>query len=551
MAYLRETLPDWAKEMIALYESDAANQFILYGNIYDRFLFKAGGETIHGSLVDFLKRVLMPQFDVIFVYDLGNGLRVERGGERLKEWPPIQVAPELPKPPRPAAELLTRYLRYCANLGRMNRGRVSVGVIVESSHLVSPAIPGVLNYDLNALALLFREWASEELLRGHPVATCLLTENLNDLHPIVVQNPRAARIKIPLPTVDDLSNAIDLVSSSYPTALAGYQDSSRRLAKGMTGITINGLDRLLRLKEYKKEILCEADLAGQKRRLVEEECQGLIEFIEPKRTLDDLFGQEKLKECFRQDLALWRSGDLRGLPMGYLICGPVGTGKTFLVECLAGEAGVPVVKIKNFRDRWVGSTEGNLEKIFRLLQALDRCYVFVDEADQALGKRDTSGQDAGLSGRIYSMMAAEMSRPENRGRVIWVLASSRPDLIEVDLKRPGRVDLKVPIFPASSQEEGYQLLRTLAGRYNLGLAPTYEKPVPELLTPGAAEAIIVKAYRMVQTAQISATEALDRCLAQYQSPVAPGILEAQIKLAIREASDMEFVPPKIRERFRE
>jgi ATPase family associated with various cellular activities (AAA) len=551
MAYLRETLPDWAKEMIALYESDSANQFILYGNIYDRFLFKLDSETVQGSLVDFLKQVLMPQFDVIFNYDLGNGLRVERGGEKLKEWPPIQVVPELPKAPRPAAELLTRYLRYCANLGRMNRGRVSVGVIIESSHLVSPAIPGVLNYDLNALALLFREWASEELLRGHPVATCLLTENLNDLHPIVVQNPRAARIKIPLPTVEDLTNAIELIGSSYPTALAGYQHNCCRLAKGLTGITINGLDRLLRLKEYKKEALGEADLAGQKRQLVEEECQGLIEFIEPNRTLDDLFGQEKLKECFRQDLALWRSGDLRGLPMGYLICGPVGTGKTFLVECLAGEAGVPVVKIKNFRDRWVGSTEGNLEKIFRLLQALDRCYVFVDEADQALGKRDSSGQDAGLSGRIYSMMAAEMSRPENRGRVIWVLASSRPDLIEVDLKRPGRVDLKIPIFPTSSHDEGYHLLRSLAARYALDFTPTYEKPVPDLLTPGAAEAIVVKVYRIVQTTHISPMEALDRCLAQYRSPVAAGILEAQIKLAIREASDTEFVPRKIWERFRE
>jgi hypothetical protein len=551
MSYLRQTLPGWAKEMIALYESDSANQFILFGNIYDRFLFGADGRTIYGGLTDFLKQVLMPQFDVIFVYDLGNGLRVERGGGKLKEWPPVQVMPELPKVPRPAAELLTRYLRYCANLGRMNRGRISVGVIVESAHLVSPAVPGVLNYDLNALALLLREWASDELLRGHPVATCLLTENLNDLHPIVVQNPRVAKIEIPLPTVEDLNGAIDLAGANYPTALAGFRDNTRRLAKDLTGITINGLDRLLRLKEYKKESLSDADLAEQKRLLVEEECQGLIEFVEPKRSLDDLYGQEKLKDCFRQDLALWRSGDLRGLPMGYLICGPVGTGKTFLVECLAGEAGVPVVKIKNFRDRWVGSTEGNLEKIFRLLQALDRCYVFVDEADQALGKRESSGQDAGLSGRIYSMMAAEMSRQENRGRVIWVLASSRPDLIEVDLKRPGRVDFKVPIFPTSSPEEGYQLLRSLAKRYTFDLAPTYEKAVPDLLTPGAAETIIVKAYRLMQTAHISATEALDRCLAQYQSPVAPDILEAQIKLAIREASDMEFVPPRIRERFAE
>ena len=75
--------------MIALYESDSANQFVLYGNIYDRFFFEADGQTVQGSLVDFLKRVLMPQFDVIFVYDLGNGLRVERGGEKLKEWPPM------------------------------------------------------------------------------------------------------------------------------------------------------------------------------------------------------------------------------------------------------------------------------------------------------------------------------------------------------------------------------------------------------------------------------------------------------------------------------
>src|SRR5258708_9872049 len=169
MSYFRETLPEWAKEMIALYESDSANQFILYGNIYDRFVFEAGSGGVQGSLVDFLKRVLMPQFEVIFNYDLGNGLRVERGGERLKEWPPIQVAPELPKAPRPAAELLTRYLRYCANLGRMNRGRVSVGVVVESAHLVSPAASCALDAALNALAPLVPGSGTDEPLPRHPL----------------------------------------------------------------------------------------------------------------------------------------------------------------------------------------------------------------------------------------------------------------------------------------------------------------------------------------------------------------------------------------------
>ena len=151
-----------------------------------------------------------------------------------------------------------------------------------------------------------------------------------------------------------------------------------------------------------------------------------------------------------------------------MLCGPVGTGKTFMVECLAGEAGVPIVKLKNFRDKWVGSTEGNLEKIFRLLQALGRCYVFIDEADQAIGRRDSASGDSGVSGRIYSMLAEEMGNSANRGKLIWILASSRPDLIEVDLKRPGRVDVKIPLFPTLETRESFELdpspLRPSSGR---------------------------------------------------------------------------------------
>lgn len=550
MNYRRETLPGWAQEMVALYESDCASQFILHGNIHDRFLLGSSAELVSGTLPDFLKEVLMPRFDVVLNYDIGNGLRVERGGEKFKAWPPNQLNTELPKAPRAAIELITRYLRYSANLARLKRERLQVGVIIQSANLVAPAIPGILNYDLNALALLLREWGSDEVLRDHPMATCLLTENLNDLHPIVANNPRAARIKLSFPTVAELEMAISLLQSSYPTALRAYKSDPRGFAQSLTGITLNSLDRLFRLKEYRKEVLTEGDLSRQKRILVEEECQGLIEFIESKKTLDDLYGQERLKAWLRQDLALWRRGNINALPMGYLLCGPVGTGKTFLVECLAGEAGVPIVKIKNFRDRWVGSTEGNLEKIFRFLQALDRCYVFVDEADQALGKRDSAGTDSGLSGRIYSMVAAEMSRPDHRGRIVWVLASSRPDLIEVDLKRPGRIDVKVPIFPTTSAAEGFELIRTLGARYSLEFGDRAGPfKIPELLTPGTAEAIVVKAYRLVQTEGLRGTEALAHCLEDYQSPVSKDAMELQIRLAIQEASDMDFVPGVLRERF--
>jgi SpoVK/Ycf46/Vps4 family AAA+-type ATPase len=233
--------------------------------------------------------------------------------------------------------------------------------------------------------------------------------------------------------------------------------------------------------------------------------------------------------------------------MGYLLCGPVGTGKTFLVECLAGEAGVPVVKLKNFRDRWVGSSEGNLEKIFRLVRALGRCMVFIDEADQSLGRRDSGSGDSGLSGRLYSMIAQEMSDTANRGRVLWLLASSRPDLIEVDLKRPGRVDVKVPLLPTSTQAESAALIGVLAKRYGLSLTDAQlaaaTPRMPTLLTPGAAEALVVKAYRHSRTENVGADAALEACLTGYQNPVPADVLEFQMRIAIREATDLAFVPP--------
>ena len=548
-------LPAWAAEMIALYQSHAASQFILSGNVNDRFLLPLGvGHTALGTLTDFLARVLLPRFDVVLSYDLGNGLRVEKGGELFSQWPAFQQSPELPREPRAAVETITRYFRYNANLGRLGKPTLQVGFWLRSAHLVAPAVPGAMNYDLSALALLMRDWAGDALLGGTRLVTCLIADNLNDLHPLLVNDPRAAHLTLPLPNTSELRAALDLLAPAHPVALTEFSANLAPLADALTGSTLGAVENLLKLKEYRREPIHPADLVSLKKDLVEREAGGLIEFIEPRHTLDDFHATDALKNSLREDLALWRSGDLVAAPMGYLICGPVGTGKTYLVECLAGEAGIPVVKIKNFRDKWVGSTEGNLEKIFRLLHGLDRCYVFIDEADQALGRRDTGGNDGGLGGRVYSMFAKEMSEPTNRGRIVWVLASSRPDLIEVDLKRPGRVDVKLPLFPTATPEESFALLRALCHRRGIELTDTdltaNREYLPTLLTPGAAETLALRLYRTIKTRNLSAAEALAAVLTDYQNPISPEIMRFQIGLAVAEASDRAFVPAAFRESVR-
>src|ERR1700745_1631208 len=116
----RAKLPQWALDAIQLYESNAANQFVVYGNVNDQMVVPSPAEHLSG-LSDFLLQVLLPRFDVVLSYDIGNGIRVEKGGEIFAHWPQIQQDPNLPRAPRTAVELLTHYFRYTANLGRLNR----------------------------------------------------------------------------------------------------------------------------------------------------------------------------------------------------------------------------------------------------------------------------------------------------------------------------------------------------------------------------------------------------------------------------------------------
>ena len=538
--------PGWAAEIALAYESAAQGQFIVSGNVHDRI-------PLNDALVNlgrFIETELLSGFQVIFTFDLGNGLRVARGGDLLGEWSGARLLEQSVRKPLTAIELVSSYLRYVANLSVLRQGEPpNVACVLRGVDEIVPAAGG-WSYELGGIASLLRDWACETPFCDLAFVSLLIADNLNDLHPSVGLNPRSARIKVPLPNTETLTAALRLMRRDHAAAFAGPGSDDSGIAAALTGVAVTAVEAMCKQRAHQRRPIQPADLVGIKKELVERESSGLIEFIESKRTLADYEGQEPLKAWLRQDAALWQAGDVKALPKGYLVCGPVGTGKTYLVECLAGEAGVPVVKLKNFRDRWVGSSEGNLEKIIGLVRALGRCMVFIDEADQALGRRNAGSADSGLSGRLYAMIAQEMGDSGTRGRVIWILASSRPDLIEVDLKRPGRVDVKIPLFPTTRADESARLLRALCRR--MGLDVSEEQllqlgaKLPLLLTPGAAEAIAVKAYRIARTQSLAAIQAIEACLTGYQPPVPDDVLRFQMQLAAREATDLAFVPEPLR-----
>ncbi|MDZ7690054.1 MAG: ATP-binding protein [Balneolaceae bacterium] len=216
----------------------------------------------------------------------------------------------------------------------------------------------------------------------------------------------------------------------YNTQSDNYEEisglSQNVLAKQTAGLNLINIRSILSNAKENREEITHNKLTETKKELIEAEAYGLLEFVETSYNLDNVAGHTMVKEHLRHASTALKRGRQDVLPMGYLVCGPVGTGKTFLVTCFASEVGIPMVKLKNFRSQWQGVTEGNLEKILTLLKAMAPVAVMIDEADAYLGDRDASG-DSGVSSRVFSQIASFMSDTSHRGEIISVPDDRPPE----------------------------------------------------------------------------------------------------------------------------
>jgi SpoVK/Ycf46/Vps4 family AAA+-type ATPase len=227
----------------------------------------------------------------------------------------------------------------------------------------------------------------------------------------------------------------------------------------------------------------------------------------------------------------------------------VGTGKTFLAECYAGTVGIPCVKLRNFRSKYVGETEGNLEQVLTVLRSLGPVVVIIDEADAALGNRQADG-DSGTSSRVFSMIASQMGDTRYRGKIVWMLLTCRPDLLPIDIKRQGRAEVHIPMFYPSTDDEVVAMFLAMGRKNKVKLAREAVPPArPDRRLSGAdIEGIVIAARRKVLTSGRQEVEKKDiaEALAEF-IPSAQGLeKELQELAAVLECTQLSFLPQELR-----
>jgi len=262
-------------------------------------------------------------------------------------------------------------------------------------------------------------------------------------------------------------------------------------------------------------------------------------------------GLDGVKEELAQVADAFRKQDRIRCPMGMLFVGPMGCGKTFVASAFVKQTGLPAVRLKNFRSKWVGSTESNLETVLHMVRALGPIVLIIDEGDRALA--DEGESDGGTGSRVIARLKEFMSDPENRGLVMIILMTNRPDKLDIDIKRAGRLDKKIPFFYAEHAKDVEAVLTAVFRRHGVKVELDYEveraTTSERLLGYSNAdiEAVALLANELALRAGTAVTgSVLGAAIVDYVPSRDLDMLEFMELLAAFEASRRSLLPERLR-----
>lgn len=572
-------LPAWAERIRQLYLAGEANVFIVHGNVQDYVL---NGDKLT-PMLDFIGLWMESTNKSVYEWSVYKGLTKRGGKEQIGSDAMLEKLKRL--------DVIVRSMTDNACL-----------VLPHASALIPSGDPQFRSGEERMLLSALLDWSMDEKIASGNNLVLLLTESTMDLPSELLANPRIATVQIGLPDEAARLAVIRTASSRTDDGVARIAQQTAGLklvqiyslfgkdkkgmsvekreelvrsilvAQGTTGVALEervkkmgditgGMtpDEIASLlggsrshKDADEEML--AALMIRKRALIEKECSGLIEFMDTRHGLDAVGGNENIKHELMAIAKTIKAGDRRLSPMGLLAVGAMGSGKTFVIRAFLKEAGLTGLTLKNFRSKWVGSTESNLERVLATVRAMGPVALVIDESDRSFGNGEGGGDsDGGTSSRIIARLKEFMSDTDNRGQVLFIMMTNRPDKLDTDIKRPGRLDRKIPFFYADTVEDLRSIGTVLCKRYGVSAEPLKSDETVLGMngySNADIEALVGLYANNVQLApEGDVTQLFSQALGDFIPPREGGMIEYMNLLAVKEASRKSLVPQKYHELY--
>jgi AAA+ superfamily predicted ATPase len=582
------TLPNWADDLRRRYLRGEASIFILHGNVYDAVLH--GDQVL--TLTDFLGNVLLKESkETIAAYNVATGVRFMKRGDGVLRLDDLLLETDKQK--------------LLGALERLLIGSSRVALILEYAEVIAPAgDPNFQSEADRAAVVTLHRWSFLPEIERSDNVIILIAENLTELSTKIVSNPKVAVVEVSMPDQETRQAAARLADPRMPqkeveryaeitaglksiqilsilTPPPATEDEARereafianiltgpdaaqrakKLAALTSGLNRDEIAKLLAPGAQPADLTAdrgeraraEADrlIARRKREILERECFGLVEFVEPEHGFEVVGGMDEVKNDLSLIANSIQQGQTARVPMGILFTGPMGTGKTFVAEAFAKECGLTTIKLKNFRSKWVGATEGNLEKILNVIRAIGQVVVIIDEGDRAFGNTDSEG-DGGTSSRVIARIKEFMSDTSNRGRILFLVMTNRPDKLDVDLKRAGRLDRKIPFLYSQTPDEVENIARASIRKNRINtdvdlttIRDAFSKKLVGYSNADVEAVILMANDDAARAGEPNVTAArLVAAAADYFPSRDVELLEYMELLAVFEASSRRFLPAK-------
>ena len=493
-----------------LINSGTSRSLVLSGNIHDLFFIREEEDPDYIPLVPFLSRSWdIPGF-ILIVYELNGPIRFAQETEREKvkhafdlwrgtteadfdthvsagtpgsaqaaassQRTPLgsldaatapsdasfaQYMNEAIGSPTLALELLRQFCLLSRSTNAQGEKLLpeKLIILIEAADMLLPEgeIRSLSLPDRHRVSIV-QDWISDSNFMNGNDTVIFIAESPSLLNSRIIRLPQVVTVEIPAPGMSERQHFISWFNNTpklveKPLNLWGTQ---AQLAMLTAGLSIQALRQLLLAACYAGERLQPEDVIGKVSEFIQAQLgEDVVEFKKPAHSLKDIVGNQKLVDFLKTQLIPRITSTGPDAIPGMSVCGPIGSGKTFIFEGLAGELDIPVLVLKNIRSMWFGQTDVIFERLRRLLMALVKVLIFVDEADTQFGGvgQDAHSTERRLTGKIQAMM----SDPQLRGNITWLLMTARIYNLSPDLRREGRVgDVVVPVLdPAGEDREAF------------------------------------------------------------------------------------------------